>query len=90
MSQAHHYRPGDHRSRREIDRAIGIIIGIRGCSAEEALEILVDATRASGVGLGGVSRTLLTVVSGDVEPAVAHEAVAHWNLALHLPIDRGN
>jgi hypothetical protein len=28
----------------------------------------VDGTRARGVGLGGVSRTLLTVISGDVEP----------------------
>lgn len=37
----------------------------RNCWAEEAL---VGAKRASGVGLGGVSRALLNVVCGDVEP----------------------
>lgn len=54
MSQSHTYRPGEHRSRREIDLAIGVLMGIRRCSALEAMEALVDATRASGVGLGRV------------------------------------
>lgn len=77
------YRPAEHRSRREIDMAIGVLMGVRRCSAGDALEVLADATRASGVGLGGVSRALLTVVSGDVESA--DQTVAHWNAVLDLP-----
>ncbi len=90
MIQSHSYRPDDHRSRREIDQAIGALMGIRRCSAQEALEVLVGATRASGVGLGGVSRTLLTVISGDVEPTAAGEAVAHWNAVLGLTARRAH
>lgn len=83
------YRPAEHRSRREIDMAIGVLMGVRRCSAADALEVLADATRASGVGLGGVSRALLTVISGDVE-AAAGQAVAHWNAVLDLPTHRGH
>ncbi|OBG29222.1 ANTAR domain-containing protein [Mycobacterium sp. 852002-51057_SCH5723018] len=89
MTQAHGYRPGEHRSRREIDLAIGVLMGVRRCSAQEALEVLVEAMRASGVGLGGVSRSLLSVISGDVEPTAACAAVAHWNAVLGLPSGRG-
>jgi len=82
MTQTHSYQPGAHRSRREIDLAIGILIGLRRCSQNEALETLVDATRASGRGLGGVSRALLDVISGDTESTAADEAVAHWRAVL--------
>jgi len=82
MTQTHSYQPGAHRSRREIDLAIGILIGIRRCSQNEALETLVDATRVSGRGLGGVSRALLDVISGDTESTAADEAVAHWRAVL--------
>jgi hypothetical protein len=86
----HSYRPAEHQSRREIDMAIGVLIGIRRCSAQEALEALVAATRASGVGLGGVSRTLLDVVLGDFEPTAAGEAVTHWTSVLGLAAHRGD
>jgi ANTAR domain len=87
MAHTHSYRPADHRSRREIDMAIGVLMGIRRCSQQEALEALVGATRTSGVGLGGVSRTLLDVISGD-SALRADEAIAHWNSLLGLPSDR--
>jgi hypothetical protein len=82
MTQTHSYQPGAHRSRREIDLAIGVLIGIRRCSQNEALEALVDAMRVSGRGLGGVSRALLGVVSGDAESIAADQAVAHWRAVL--------
>jgi hypothetical protein len=86
MAHTHSYRPADHRSRREIDMAIGVLMAIRRCSQQEALEALADATRTSGVGLGGVSRALLDVISGDPAPW-AGEAIAHWNALLALPGD---
>jgi hypothetical protein len=89
MIQVDSYQPGDHRSRREIDLAMGVLMGIRRCSAQEALQALVDATRASGLGLGRVSHTLLTVVSGDAAPAAADEALAHWQTVLGVRTDRG-
>lgn len=85
MIHTHGYRPAEHRSRREIDMAIGVLMAMRRCSADEALEALAGATRASGIGLGGVSRTLLTVISSDEEPPVADKAVEHWNALLDLP-----
>lgn len=88
MRQPHSYWPGEHRSRREIDLAIGVLMGVRGCSAEKALETLVDATRVSGVGLGGVSRALLSVVMGGgepTEPTVTNQAATHWKALLGLP-----
>lgn len=59
-------------------------MGIRRCSAEEALSELANALWASGVGLGGVSRALLDLVTGDVHPA-ANTALAHWDAVLGLP-----
>ncbi len=59
-------------------------MGIRRCSAEEALTEIAGVVRASGVGLGGVSRALLGVVTGDVDSA-AGEALVHWDAVLRLP-----
>lgn len=79
----HHHRP-EHRSRREIDQAIGVLMGLRRYSAEEALTELANAVRASGIGLGGVSRALLDLVTGSGDPA-ASAAVAHWDAVLRVP-----
>jgi len=80
----HHHRPVEHRSRREIDQAIGVLMGIRRCSADEAFSELANAVQASGIGLGGVSRALLDLVTGDVHPA-PNTALAHWDAVLRLP-----
>ena len=90
MTRTHSYRPGAHQSRREIDMAIGVLMGIRRCSAREASEALAGVTRASGIGLGGVSRTLLDMVSGDVEPNTTDDATAHWKALLALLPRRGD
>ncbi|HEY3996524.1 MAG TPA: ANTAR domain-containing protein [Mycobacterium sp.] len=82
MIHYHSYHPAEHRSRREIDQAIGALMGIRRCSAEEALTEITGVVRASGVGLGGVSRALLDLVSGDVNSATAVDALAHWDAML--------
>ncbi|OBF08465.1 ANTAR domain-containing protein [Mycobacterium sp. 852002-10029_SCH5224772] len=81
MIHTPNYRPADHRSRREIDQAIGVVMGLRRCSAEQALSEITAVVRASGVGLGGVSRALLGLITGDVTSA-AGEAVVHWDAVL--------
>jgi hypothetical protein len=82
----HSYRPAEHRSRREIDMAIGVLMGVRRCSAQEASAALAHATRASGVGLGGVSHALLAVIDGEAD--ATDSAVAHWNSALDSAVER--
>jgi hypothetical protein len=84
IHHTHNYRPAEHRSRREIDQAIGVVMGLRRCSAEEALTEIIGVVRASGVGLGGVSRALLGLVGGAVAEA-ADEALAHWDALLGSP-----
>jgi hypothetical protein len=46
------YRAGDESSRRVIDVAIGILIGLRGCSDIEAFDELVRVVHQTGVGIG--------------------------------------
>ena len=82
MIHSHSYHPAQHRSRREIDQAIGVLMGIRRCSAEEALAEITGVVRASGVGLGGVSRALLDLVSGAVDSTAANAALAQWDAVL--------
>ena len=53
MIHRHNYRPAEHPSRREIDQAIGVLMAIRRCSAEEALTEIATVVRASGVGPEG-------------------------------------
>ena len=85
MARVHHYRPAEHRSRREIDLATGALMGIRRLSAEEAWSVIVGVVRASGVGPGEVSRALLNVITGDIETAASKQATTHWNRVLSLP-----
>lgn len=84
MIHTPNYRPADHRSRREIDQAIGVVMGLRRCSAGQALGVIMGVVRASGVGLGGASRALLGLVAGDVASA-AEEALVQWDALLSLP-----
>ncbi|UQX10268.1 ANTAR domain-containing protein [Candidatus Mycobacterium methanotrophicum] len=79
------YRPADHRSRREIDQAIGVVMGIRRCSAEQALNEIIDVVRASGVGLGEASCALLELVTDGSCDVVVGVARVHWDALLRSP-----
>lgn len=87
MIHPHSYHPAQHRSRREVDQAIGALMGIRRCSAEQALNEIASVMRARGVGLGGVSSALLDLVSGQPD-STESETVAHWDAALRGVIPR--
>jgi hypothetical protein len=47
-----------------IDTAIGILVGLRGCSPEEAFAELVQVVRQTGIGLGSIATGLVAVASG--------------------------
>lgn len=57
-------RPVDVTSRRSIDLAIGILMGLRRCSEREAFDDLVNAVYETGVGPGALARALMELIGG--------------------------
>lgn len=59
----------DHRtdatSRRVIDIAIGILVGLRGCSERQAFDELVSVVRETGLGIGRVAGGLVALAAGS-------------------------
>jgi hypothetical protein len=51
-------------SRKVIDTAIGVLVGLRGCSPAEAFTELVQVTRQTGIGIGTIASGLVAVASG--------------------------
>jgi hypothetical protein len=71
------YRVGDESSRRVIDMAIGILVGLRGCSDHEAFDELVRVVHQTGVGIGRLAGGLVAVASGSASAEHA-EAFTAW------------
>ena len=71
------YRAEEHTSRRTIDVAIGILVGLRGCSQREAFEELVRVVNQTGVGIGSVANGLAALASGASSAGHA-EAFTVW------------
>ena len=62
-------------SRRVIDVATGILVGLRGCSEREAFGELVTAVQQTGIGLGSIARALVTI-TGPSDDSVPYQAEA--------------
>jgi hypothetical protein len=71
------YRTADDTSRRVIDVATGILIGLRGCSADEAFAELVRVVNQTGVGIGRLAAGLVALASGS-STADHDEAFTVW------------
>lgn len=71
------YRVRDQSSRRVIDVAIGILVGLRGCSDSEAFDELVRVVHQTGVGIGRLATGLVAVASGSASAEHA-EAFTVW------------
>lgn len=65
----------DRTSRRVIDLAIGILMGLRGCSEKDAFNELVNAVHETGVGLSGMAGALVDLV-GDTDESYPYRAEA--------------
>lgn len=59
------HRTGADTSRRVIDIAIGILVGLEGCSEREAFGQLVDVVKQTGVGIGATAEALVALAGGD-------------------------
>jgi hypothetical protein len=68
-------RRADTASRRVIDLAVGILMGLRGCSAREAFDDLVGAVHRTGIGPAGLAAALVGLVEGAGED-VPHQSDA--------------
>lgn len=51
-------------SRKVIDTAIGVLVGLRGCPPAEAFTELVQVSRQTGIGIGIIAGGLVAVASG--------------------------
>ncbi|KXW67676.1 hisitidine kinase [Mycolicibacterium phlei DSM 43072] len=60
-----------------IDHAVGVLVGLRGCSPDEAFAELVRVVRQTGIGIGSVAAGLVAVASGSASAEHA-EAFAVW------------
>lgn len=66
-------------SRKPIDVAIGVLVGVRGCTEADAFEEIAQAVHATGVGLGRLAHALVLLASGTGEPFPHRaEATSLW------------
>ena len=71
------YRAEADTSRRVIDVAVGILVGLRGCSQREAFEEIVRVVNQSSVGIGTIAGGLVALASGSSSAGHA-EAFTAW------------
>ena len=72
------YRQSPELSRKELDWAIGALMGLRGCSEREAFQQIADAAHQTGISLGAHARALLALVRRSSEETPSSEALSYW------------
>lgn len=65
--------PSDLAARKQIDVAVGILVGLRRCSEHEAFREIAAAVHRTGLPLGDTARSL--IAHAKCEPT-AHSATA--------------
>jgi hypothetical protein len=68
---------GDDTPRKAIDLAVGILVGLRGCSERDAFDELVGVAKRTGIGIFGVAASLAAVAAGE-SSAKDTEAFNAW------------
>jgi hypothetical protein len=75
----------DDTSRRVIDVATGILVGLRGCSDQQAFDELVRVVHETGVGIGRLAAGLVALASGSATAEHA-DAFAVWGELVRRPM----
>lgn len=83
-------RREDPSSRRMIDLATGILMGLRGCSARDAFDDLVKAVHQTGIGPAALATALAHLVGGKgdgvpIRPRQPSSGVTCWPLGSRQP-----
>ena len=76
-------RRSDDTSRKVIDTAIGILVGLRGCSPEDAFTELARVVHQTGIGIGSIAAGLVAVASGSSSADHAEAFNAWGDLIRH-------
>jgi hypothetical protein len=76
-------RRSDDTSRKVIDTAIGILVGLRGCSPEDAFTELARVVHQNGIGIGSIAAGLVAVASGSSSADHAEAFNAWGDLIRH-------
>jgi transposase len=61
----YHGSPVYRTSRKVIDVAVGVLVGLRGCSEDDAFAELVRAVQQTGIGIGSIAAGLVALASGS-------------------------
>jgi hypothetical protein len=81
-----HGRRPDTGSRKTIDVAIGVLVGLRACAPDEAFEDLASAVHDTGIGLGALASALVELASGTPEPFPHRDVVTgRWATLVSTP-----
>ncbi|EKF23107.1 ANTAR domain protein [Mycolicibacterium hassiacum DSM 44199] len=76
---SYHSRQAHDTSRKVIDTAIGVLVGLRGCSTDEAFAELVHVVHRTGIGLGRIATGLVALASGTATTTGADvDAFTAW------------
>jgi ANTAR domain len=59
-----------------IDLAVGVLVGLRGCSQEEAFVELVEVVRQTRAGIGTIATELVALASGATSTNPARDLSA--------------
>ena len=76
------HRSDEHSSRRHIDVAIGVLIGLRHYSEQQAFADIAAAAHETGIGLTGVSYALTTLAGAGSDARADPAALRHWRSVL--------
>jgi pimeloyl-ACP methyl ester carboxylesterase len=68
----------DLKSRKQIEVAVGVLMGLRGYSSDEAVKDFVDAVHETGVSPGDLGRALIDLARGQEPPSHRAEALQRW------------
>ena len=77
------YPAGDDTSRRVIDVAVGILVGLRGYAEREAFDELVRVVHQTGIGIGSLASGLVALASGSSSGGHAEAFIAWGELLRH-------
>ena len=77
VSMSNSPRYSDDTSRKVIDVATGILVGLRCCSPREAFDELVSVMNQTGVGIGSLAAGLIALAGGGSSAGHA-EAFTAW------------
>jgi hypothetical protein len=75
---------GDLRSREQIEVAVGVLMGLRGCSLDEAARDLIDGAHETDISPDDLGHALIDLASGRQPPSHSTEALQRWGHLLAL------